>query len=78
MLYISIILNFDSARLTHQEPLYIPGLTYYEMLHFSAQLRLKGSKVSVEARVQELITLFNLTACKNKVCFINPKSAHFY
>eukprot|EP01031_Cornospumella_fuschlensis_P044287 gene44287-54159_t len=58
---------YDNMAFVQKEPLYIPGLTYYEMLHFSAQLRLKGNKVSVDDRVQELITLFNLTACKNKV-----------
>lgn len=48
--------------------LYIPGFTYMEMLTYSVRLRMVGAKaVDIRTRVQELLDIMNLNACRDRI-----------
>ena len=56
-----------------QKPLYIPGLSYIQLLRYAARLRLKlFSPSAIEGRVEELLNIMNLTHCKNRIIDENP------
>lgn len=58
--------------------MYIPGLTYTEMLRFSVKLRMRPSSDSsavteVDERVQQLINIMKLQKCKNRLIPVHPE-----
>jgi ATP-binding cassette, subfamily G (WHITE), eye pigment precursor transporter len=61
-----------------QKPLYIPGITYYDMLHYAVQLKLQPKegipmKEFIDKRTEELIDLLQLSSCRNRVIPTYPE-----
>ena len=60
--------------------LYLPGLTYYEMLSYAARLRMRNSKglssadmnAEREKRIEDILNIMNLSWCKDRVIAERP------
>jgi ABC-type multidrug transport system ATPase subunit len=57
---------FASPCAAQQKPLFIPGLTYTDMITYAVRLRVDQTKVTVKERVDDILTIMNLHYCKNR------------
>ena len=63
------IYNSDLITFIPEKPMYIPGLSYRELLLYAAKLKMKSNNkkfVNANDRVEEILTLMKLQHCKNK------------
>mmetsp|Transcript_15970 Transcript_15970/g.35350 ORF Transcript_15970/g.35350 Transcript_15970/m.35350 type:complete len:855 (-) Transcript_15970:2032-4596(-) len=57
---------YDHVAFVQKKPLFIPGLTYMDMITYAAELRASSSTLSITARVDDIITIMNLHHCKHR------------
>lgn len=63
-----------------QKPLYIPGLTYMEMLRYSAKLKMKprngkaATALEVEERINDLLVTLNISKCRSRRIPMQPET----
>eukprot|EP01032_Pedospumella_encystans_P023094 gene23094-26150_t len=57
---------YDHVTFVQKKPLFIPGLTYKDMIQYAAELRVDPNEVFIDKRVDEIITIMNLHHCKNR------------
>jgi ABC-type multidrug transport system ATPase subunit len=50
-----------------QKVIFVPGITYYDLLLYAARLRLKSSDMNaIKARVSDVLTVMDLMHCRNR------------